>query len=492
MYMFRTTALSVLLACGIGLQAQTIALKGKVTDQNSKAVAGAVVTLVTKNLKDTTDSNGEYAINAVISAAGRWTPKTSGFERITLSTGIIEANLLAQSDIKIDIYNMQGSLINSFRVPQVNAGTFRFDLTNQKLSSAMMLVRVSAGNTTTHFRYAPLSIRFHDANQGTAISGLARSADATADSDTLSVTAVGFKSKKVAITSYATTVNVTIESEYTGTCTASKKHSNSSGSGPHKVVIETNSDNGINEGTIFRPEDLGPGKNYPIFVWGQGACSKNGLSDAKAMTEIASHGYFVIADGTPNGSGTRNMDLATMTKPGRAYVTWIIAENKKPCSAYYQSIDTSKVAGSGFSCGGFLGQGLASDPRTTTWGVTSSGSFGDAPDLWKSVHTPVLILEGSKDVSSQGGTGAYDNGKRDYNGIIALGKPAYFISNKSMGHGGDLQSQNGGEFTKVNLAWLNWWLKGDTGSTGKGVLMGSTCKYCKDSNWEVMSKNIPE
>jgi len=73
--MFKTTALSVLLACGIGLQAQTIALKGKVTDQNSKAIAGAVVSLVSKNLKDTTDSNGEYAINAVISSVGRWTPK---------------------------------------------------------------------------------------------------------------------------------------------------------------------------------------------------------------------------------------------------------------------------------------------------------------------------------------------------------------------------------------------------------------------------------
>jgi len=489
--MLRTTALSVLLACGIGLQAQTIALKGKVTDQNSKAVAGAVVTLVSKNLKDTTDSNGEYAINAVISSAGRWTPKTSGLERISLSSGMIEANLVAQSDVKIDVYNMQGSLINTFKVPQVNAGTFRFDLASQKLSSAMMLVRVSAGNTSAHFRYAPLSTRFHDVNQGTSISGLARSADVAADADTLSVTAVGFKSKKVEITSYETTVNITIESEYTGTCIASQKRSEGKGTGSHKVIIETNSGDGIREGTIFRPEDLGPGKNYPIFVWGQGACSLNGMADDDAMIEIASHGYFVIADGTPNGSGQRSMDLASMTKPGRAYVTWAIAENRKPCSAYYQSIDTSKVAGSGFSCGGFLGQGLASDPRTTTWGVTSSGSFGDAPDLWKSVHTPVLILEGSRDIKEiQGGTGAYTNGLRDYNGITALGKPAYFISNKSMGHGGDLTSSNGGQFTKINLAWLNWWLKGDTGATGKGVLMGSTCKYCTDSNWEVKSKNI--
>jgi hypothetical protein len=403
---------------------------------------------------------------------------------------------MQQSDIHIDVYNMKGSRINSFKIPQVNAGTFRFDLTSQNLSSAMMLVRVSAGNTTAHFRYAPLSTRFHDVNQGTTKSGLSHTADAAAAADSLSVTALGYKSKKVEVTNLEGSVNVTLEAEYTGTCIASIKNSNAKGTGPHNVVIETNSGNGIKEGTIFRPEDLGPGKNYPIFVWGQGACSLNGLSASAAMTEIASYGYFVIADGTPNGGGAREMSLASMQKPGLAYVTWAIAENKKPCSAYYQSLDTSKVAANGFSCGGFLGQGLASDPRTTTWGVTSSGSFGgSAPDLWKTVHTPVLILEGSKDVSGppNNGTGAYTNGLGDYNGITNLGKPAYFISNKNFGHGGDMFDRNvpnGGEFTKINLAWLNWWLKGDTGATGKGVLMGSTCKYCTNSNWEIKSANI--
>ncbi len=486
--MLRTTALSVLLACGIGLQAQTIALKGKVTDQNSKAVAGAVVTLVSKNLKDTTDSNGEYAINAVISAAGRWTPKTSGLERISLSSGMIEANLVAQSDIKIDIYDMQGSLINSYKIPQVNAGTFRFDLASQKLSSAMMLVRVSAGNTSAHFRYAPLSTRFHDVNQGTSFSSMTRSAAATADSDTLSVTAVGFKSKKVGITSYETTVNVTIESEYTGTCTASKKHSSSSGSGPHKVVIETNSDNGIKEGTIFRPEDLGPGKNYPIFVWGEGGCGLNGTDVKNSLSEIASHGYFVIADGTPGGSGSRNMSLEAMAKPGLAYITWAIAENKKPCSAYYQSLDTSKVAGNGFSCGGFLGQGIATDPRTTTWGLNSSGSLSDNPTFWNNAKKPFWVVVGNK--ANEVGN-AYDNGLKDYTQLTNRGNPGMFFSYKLKGHGGDLWDANGGHFTKINLAWLNWWLKGDTGATGKGVLVGSSCKYCTDSNWEVKSANLP-
>src|SRR5436190_314016 len=104
----------------------------------------------------------------------------------------------------------------------------------------------------------------------------------------------------------------------TGACTASKPTGTSAtGSGPHKVTVETNSDPGIAEGTIFRPTDLGGTEKYPIFAWGEGGCSLNGLSNATAMGEIASHGYFVIADGTPNGSSSRSMgsDPAAMGKP---------------------------------------------------------------------------------------------------------------------------------------------------------------------------------
>src|SRR4029078_9925455 len=104
----------------------------------------------------------------------------------------------------------------------------------------------------------------------------------------------------------------------------------------------------ISEGTIFRPTDLGGAEKYPIFVWGEGACSKNGLSNATAMAEIASYGYFVVADGTPNGSGNRTQDrsmLMAMAAPLIAYVDWAIAENGKPCSAYYQSLDTTKNRG---------------------------------------------------------------------------------------------------------------------------------------------------
>jgi len=273
----------------------------------------------------------------------------------------------------------------------------------------------------------------------------------------------------------------------TGTCTASKAVSaNATGSGPHKVTVETNTDPGIKEGTIYRPADLGGAEKYPIFVWGNGACSTNGFSNTAAMAEIASNGYFVIADGTPNGSGSRSQtsNWAAMGKPLLAYVSWAIAENGKSCSAYFNSLDTTKIASNGFSCGGLMSEGTAGDPRMTTVGVTSSGLTSADQAFYKTVHTPVLvILGGTSDI-------AYDNGERDFDSLSALGIPIMLFS-KNIGHGGDLGSARGGDFTKIGLSWLNWRLKGDEGATGKGVLVGASCTYCTNSAWEVKSKNIP-
>jgi hypothetical protein len=85
---------------------------------------------------------------------------------------------------------------------------------------------------------------------------------------------------------------------------------------------------------------------------------------------------------------------------------------------------------------------------------------------------------------------AYENGLRDYDEISKRGKPIIYFSKTSAGHGGDL-GQARGDFNQVNLAWLNWQLKGDMGATGKGFLTGATCKFCTDSGWTYKSANLP-
>ncbi|HEV8548805.1 MAG TPA: hypothetical protein VGQ57_07255, partial [Polyangiaceae bacterium] len=262
----------------------------------------------------------------------------------------------------------------------------------------------------------------------------------------------------------------------TGTCTASQGSGKSvTGTGPHKVVIETNSASGIKCGTIYRPQDLGGTEKYPIFVWGEGGCSQDGLSNQAAMGEIASWGYFVVADGTPGSSGA-----CAGGQDGKAmldYITWAIAENDKSCSAYYQSLEPTKIAADGFSCGGLMSENVSGDPRFTAIGITSSGLMSANASLYDKIHTPFKIMNGgSSDI-------AHDNGARDYDEISSRKVPIVYFSKSSAGHGGDL-GQARGDFNLVNLAWLNWQLKGDEGATGKGFLIGSTCKFCMASGWD--------
>ena len=269
---------------------------------------------------------------------------------------------------------------------------------------------------------------------------------------------------------------------FMGTCTESEDTGRSvSGSGPHDVVIETNSEDGIRCGTIFRPADLGGAEKYPIFVWGEGGCSQNGLSNQAAMGEIASWGYFIVADGTPGGDNAcegRQNGAAFLD-----YISWAIAENDKPCSAYYQSLDTTKIAADGFSCGGLMAENVAGDPRFTAIGITSSGLTSPNNNLWDSMHAPFKIMNGgSSDI-------AYENGLNDYEAISSRGIPILYFAKTSAGHGGDL-GQGRGDFNLVNLAWLNWQLKGDEGETGKAFLIGPSCAFCNDSGWEFMSANI--
>jgi dienelactone hydrolase len=268
-----------------------------------------------------------------------------------------------------------------------------------------------------------------------------------------------------------------------GTCTASKATGRTvSGTGPHQVVIETNSENGIKCGTIYRPKDLGGAEKYPILVWGEGGCGQNGYDNIAAMGEIASWGYFIVADGTPGGT-----NACAGGQNGKAfldYITWAIAENGKSCSAYHQSLDTTKIAADGFSCGGLMAANVSGDPRFTAIGITSSGLMSANDALYDKIHTPYKIMNGgTSDI-------AYENGLRDYEEISARGKPIIYFSKSSAGHGGDL-GQARGDFNKVNLAWLNWQLKGDMGATGKGFLQGATCSFCTANGWTYKAANLP-
>jgi dienelactone hydrolase len=251
--------------------------------------------------------------------------------------------------------------------------------------------------------------------------------------------------------------------------------------GPNQVVVEL--DPALPEATIFRPKQLNAAARLPIVVWAQGGCAMNGLANPEFNAEIASHGYLMISDGAPHGNGNRAQvnDYQSMGEPLVKYVDWAIAENARPCSQYYQRLDPTKIAVFGWSCGGLMAEGASSDARITTFMINSSGMINYDQKIVDGMHTPALIvLGGESDI-------AYPNGMNDYAKIT---KVPVVVASTDVGHGGTYQADNGGSFAKVDLAWLNWWLKGDEGATGKGMFVGAGCGLCTDAKWKLQSKNF--
>lgn len=443
-------------AAGTYAQAVPVDLKGKVTAASGAAVAGAEVTLMGRGLKDSTDAGGAYAILAGPTSLFRGAKAPSARETSAHSA------LWRTGHPRIAGSNAQGPLVEWFRL----------DGRKQPQYHAPVAKSEAMGHLGAE---GPL------AKQGAVI-------------DSFKVTAAGYATAYKSIESYQGEVNIVLQPVTTAECNPADRtpaptpvnttFSGAAFTGPHQVVVET--DPGMPGVTIFRPKELGVGKGYPIAAWGQGGCSKNGLSNREFQAEIASHGYVVFSDGAPNGSGSGSMtnDIVGMGKPLVDYIKFAIKENNRPCSPYYRSLDTAKTAAFGWSCGGLMAEGAAASnlAALTTFMVLNSGMTSLNQSVINAFKTPMLVVVG--------GTGdqAYPNGTRDYEAVQTL--PAVWMSS-DVGHGGTYSQDNGGAYAQVCVNWMNWWLKGDTGPKGKGYFVGAGCGLCSNTAWTIKSKNIP-
>lgn len=243
--------------------------------------------------------------------------------------------------------------------------------------------------------------------------------------------------------------------------------------GPLRPVIEH--DPGLDTHTVYRPMTL-EGK-YPIVAWANGGCVKNGTMFARFLLEIASHGFVIVADGKPNGSGGGSLN--TDGGPQMAAMDWIIKENERPCSKYYHKLDTTKVAAMGQSCGGLMTLGASADPRLTTVVIWNSGLFERDEKIYAGLHTPVAyIIGGPDDV-------AYPQAEDDF---AAINNVPLFCGNSTVGHTGTYAQDNGGEFAQVGIAWLKWQLYGENSDITSGIFLGPDCGLCKNPMWTVEKK----
>ena len=285
--------------------------------------------------------------------------------------------------------------------------------------------------------------------------------------------------------------------------------------GPFPIVIEH--DPGLATHTIYRPRELSLDK-HAVLVWGEGGCAKNGLTFPEYLSEIASHGFVVIADGPPiarpagapppgaggpppgggarppgggappAGGGGPPADRFTMVN-GTALVAamdWLEAQSKDRNSRFYKKVDVQHIAAMGMSCGGLMSYGASNDPRVATVGIWNSGLFEDDRNakIYAGIHSSVIIVTGGEsDI-------AYANGKRDFE-VMPPRVPVFYGVHPAVGHGGTYNQDNGGPFGVVAVAWLKWQLQGDKSAAGRGYFVGDDCGICKDTGWKAASRALP-
>ncbi|MEN9683617.1 MAG: hypothetical protein RLZZ427_1368 [Pseudomonadota bacterium] len=251
---------------------------------------------------------------------------------------------------------------------------------------------------------------------------------------------------------------------------------------------------------LFRPVlPAGSATKLPVVVFAGGGCRNAGARFSELLSEVASHGYFVVALGDI-GDPAKDVDPAhepeyngrpTKTDVSQIdwAVNWVKDQNTRTGGRFAGRLDVAHIALMGQSCGGVQSIDAASRlPGIATLVVLNSGLFPDdrqmggsevkRADLGK-IKTPVMILLGGKEDV------AYDNGQANFD--LMVNAPT-FLGSANYGHRATYFEKDGGLYGTVVRDWLDWQLKGKV--TAAARFTGQDCGLCTDPQWAIRRRGI--
>ncbi len=267
--------------------------------------------------------------------------------------------------------------------------------------------------------------------------------------------------------------------------TIQTKEIDGGGTGVFKAIAVKDSE--MPDFVIYRPKDIlaaytGQG-GLPVLIWGNGACLDSSIDYERFLTEIASHGYIVMAIGELQENRDDRKPGHSVSSELKRGLDWLIKQNSTKGSDYYNNIDTLKIAAAGHSCGGAQVLANAADPRLKTCLIMNAGMgdiemAGASRESLPKVHTPILYVTGGPDDI------AYHNARKDVDRINHV--PVALADHPASGHGGTYGHQYGGDYARVAIDWLDWQLKGKTDNSS--TFLDDEAKGY--DGWTFQSKNF--
>jgi len=479
---------------------QTVNLQGVVSNSGAKPISGAIVSLVRQNMKDTTGADGKYSfMSTSINQLPAIVPKSND---ISLKKNVVEFSLSTQSPIKVQVFDLKGNLLGQEVNKNAAAGLYRFDIARKYQAAKVLVIKAAIGTSEVSFRYVAVKGEQYAVNSLTPTSGVVNSSGLAAIAavvDTLKVSATGFKSKSVEISSLENAQqNITLDSNV-----VSGKEwptANPAAVGPFEVAADKNVGplagvipdpiykNVQQRFNVYRPKNLATsGYLHPILIWANGYTDNPEQKPPECVTNsstgqwcgqylpmvqhLASHGFVVVAS-LSTATGSKGSDGLYPTIVG---MNWIIKQNDSVGSPYYQRLDTSRIGQLGHSFGGMSTCLTAADPR-----YKALATICGTKEL-TGVHTPMLFFCGGKD-----GT-VPCTGVRDVF-LTVKNQPAFYVNELNSDHGSWVYQQAKGVSLSAAAAWFRVYLMNDTAN--RKYFFGSNCTFCSDSRVKVEQNSL--
>ena len=238
---------------------------------------------------------------------------------------------------------------------------------------------------------------------------------------------------------------------------------------------------------VYRPKDMLHAHArcgaMPLLMFGNGGCMDTSIDYEKMLSEIASHGYVVVAIGEMQDKKNDRKEGHTPSSELKRGLEWMIAQSQTTGSDYYQNVDTSRIAAAGHSCGGAQVLANCADSRIKTCLILNAGMgdmemAGASRESLKGLHAPIIYMVGGpSDV-------AYQNAQKDYERIGHV--PVVLADHPASGHGGTYYQSHGGDYGRMVIDWMDWQLKGKK-ENAEIFLNGQLEDY---AGWTVKAKNF--